>query len=441
MSLRAKKDPLFQSVIRYLRDRFDHLPDKRVGKNSFIKMRDIGLGAFSTFFMQCPSFLQQQKLLKQRHGRSNVEALFGIEHIPSDNYIRHILDEIVPTDVFSVYDFVLNRLKSSCILDSFRFLGDQLLLALDGVRYYSSEKISCSHCHKVHHRNGTITYSHSMIAGALVHPDHREVIPVKPEFIEPQDGSAKQDCERAAIKRWLAFHGPQYASFGVTLLGDDIYACQPVCKSALSQGCHFIFTCKRDSHKTLYEWVAPFLEGEELPLYKKKVIVKGKSYTYQCRYLNEVPLRDGPDSLKVNWCHSEVFNAQGKKVYSGAFVTDFLIRADNVFDLIKAGRTRWKIENEHNNTLKNQGYYLEHNYGHGRKHLSCVLATFIVLSFLLHNTLRLLDKRYRTLREFDSRAVFFNHIKTLMAFMLFSSWDNFMEFMVQSLEPAVIDTG
>lgn len=136
-------------------------------------------------------------------------------------------------------------------------------------------------------------------------------------------------------------------------------------------------------------------------------------------------MRDRADSLKVNQCHGEVFNAQGKKVYSGAFVTDFLIRVDNVFDLVKAGRTRWKIENEHNNILKNQGYYLEHNYGHGRKHLSCVLATFILLSFLLHNTLKLRDGRYRALREFDSRAVFFNHIKILMAFMLFSSWDNF----------------
>ena len=37
-------------------------------------------------------------------------------------------------------------------------------------------------------------------------------------------------------------------------------------------------------------------------------------------------------------------------------------------------RARWKIENETFNTLKNQGYHFEHNYGHGEQHLSVVFV-------------------------------------------------------------------
>jgi hypothetical protein len=34
---------------------------------------------------------------------------------------------------------------------------------------------------------------------------------------------------------------------------------------------------------------------------------------------------------------------------------------------MRGGRARWKIENETFNTLKNQGYNFEHNYGLGEK--------------------------------------------------------------------------
>jgi len=354
MSLKAKKDPLFQLMMTYLGERLEQLPDRRVGKNCFIKMRDIGLSAFATFFMQCPSFLQQQAMLKKRKGWHNVKALFSVDHIPSDNHIRSILDDVSPSEVFPVYDVILHHLEAVGLLGKFRFLGDQLLLAVDGVQYYSSPAISCDQCNHKAHKNGSTTYSHSMVAAALVHPDRREVIPLKPEFIAPQDGHAKQDCERTAIKRWLALHGARYGTLKATLLGDDLYACHPVCVDVLSQGCHFIFTCKRDSHKCLYAWVDPFETAGQMPTVTQQVKVKGKRYTYHCRYLNGVPIREGEDALQVNWCAAEIFDAKGKKVYSSAFITNHTLTEHNVGDVVKAARTRWKIENEHNNTLKNQ---------------------------------------------------------------------------------------
>jgi hypothetical protein len=57
------------------------------------------------------------------------------------------------------------------------------------------------------------------------------------------------------------------------------------------------------------------------------------------------------------------------------------VTAENVVALVAAGRSRWKIENENNNTLKTKGYHFEHNYGHGQQHLSAVLATLILLAY------------------------------------------------------------
>ena len=61
----------------------------------------------------------------------------------------------------------------------------------------------------------------------------------------------------------------------------------------------------------------------------------------------------------------------------------------SVAALVATGRARWKIENENNNTLKTKGYHLEHNFGHGKKHLSSLLVAMNMLALLTHPALRL----------------------------------------------------
>ena len=74
------------------------LPDRRKGppRDGDYTMTDIGLSAFSTFFMGSPSFLAHQRALAEGHGRSNCETLVGLSAIPSDNYIRLMLDGAAP---------------------------------------------------------------------------------------------------------------------------------------------------------------------------------------------------------------------------------------------------------------------------------------------------------------------------------------------------------
>ena len=118
--------------------------------------------------------------------------------------MREILDPVSPESVRPLFKSVFGQLQRGKALESMRFLDDFYLLALDGTEYFSSKTIHCASClHKVH-RNGSLPYSHQMLGAALVHPDQRTVMPLMPEPIVKQDGTAKNDCERNAAKRFIA---------------------------------------------------------------------------------------------------------------------------------------------------------------------------------------------------------------------------------------------
>ena len=88
--------PALDSLLGSLRGCLDRFPDNRRGMNATYPIGDIGMAAFSVFFMQSPSFLAQQRQLEEGHGRSNCASLFGIAKIPSDNHIRDMLDPAAP---------------------------------------------------------------------------------------------------------------------------------------------------------------------------------------------------------------------------------------------------------------------------------------------------------------------------------------------------------
>jgi len=148
-----------------------------------------------------------------------------------------------------------------------------------------------------------------------------------------------------------------------------------------------------------------------------------------------VPLTDRDDALKVNWCELTITDAEGTVRYRNVFITDWDITADNVAGLVDAGRARWKIENENNNVLKNRGYHMEHNFGHGRKHLASLLATMNLLAFGLHTLLELADESCRLIRaEAGPRQTFYQHLQALTTYLHFESWERLMDFMMRGLE-------
>ncbi len=435
------QDISFDMMVKQLRDVISTFPDKRDGQNTQYTIEDIALSCFSIFFTQNPSFLAFQKSMQKNKGANNAQSLFGIQKIPSDNHIRDILDVVSPETVFPVFVYIAERLKAVGHLDTLRSYNNNLLCALDATQYFSSKTIHCENCSTKNHKNGSTTYSHSAITPVFIKPGYNKVISLPPEFITPQDGHVKQDCENTAAKRWLNQMAPLYKALGITILGDDLYCRQSLCKLILFHGLDFILVCKPDSHKTLYQWVEELdgLHAVESVIEKRWT---GKTYhidTY--RFVNQVPLRDDENAQLVNWCELTTTLPDGAIIYKNAFSSNFEISKNNVKQIVADGRARWKIENENNNILKNRGYHLEHNFGHGKKYLSQLMLTLNLLAFLFHTVLETSDEKYKLIRsDLPTRQTFFDDIRALTRYIYFASWETLLIFMLRGLELEIPDT-
>jgi hypothetical protein len=424
---------VFSVFLDFLQEAIEKIKDPRSESNATkFKVSDAMLSAFSMFFMQSQSFLEYQRQMQSRSGKDNVQSIFGVDKIPCDPQIRNILDLISANSLNVVFERIYQFLQNGKHLQRYERLDKNLLICLDGTEYHSSSKISCECCSTRNHRNGKVTYSHTAILPVIAAPNCGEVISLPPEFVTPQDGHEKQDCETAAAKRWISKHRHLFQGKAITLLGDDLYSRQPMCQHCLDAEINFIFTCLPSSHSSLYEWL-DYLEknGEVQHLTTKHR--KGKSieiYTY--RFVNQIPLREQEPSLLVNWCELTVRDsADNSEVFHNAFVTNHAIDIDNVAEIVEAGRCRWKTENENHNVLKTKGYNLEHNFGHGQKHLSATLLSLNLLAFLLHTVLQLTDSSYQEIRrKRGTRRGFFQDILSLTKYFVFKSWQHLIEFML-----------
>ena len=338
-------------------------PDQRKGEGVY-SMADIGLSAFSLFFMQSESFLSYQRSLEEGRKVSNCQTLFGMAKIPTDNHIRSMLDPVHPSHLQPAFDSVIAALSEHGAMSAFQRLDGRTLVALDGTEYFCSQKLGCPQCQTRKRANGKLENYHSMLAATLVAPGHAMVVPLMPEFIVKPDGAEKQDCERNAAKRWLATHAQRMAPLRPIYLGDDLFACQPIAEAVLSSGGDFLFTAKPLSHKALYD----FMNGATLN--ELSVPGKGaaKTLTTRYRWFSGAPLREGKDALAVNWVGVTITGANAKVTYNSAFVTSLDVTRQTVEAITACARARWKIENESFNVLKNNGYHLLRADEYGKRH-------------------------------------------------------------------------
>jgi hypothetical protein len=427
----------FEVLKDLLHQRTAQLPDHRKeSPNTRYAIQDAALGAFGIFFTQSPSFLEYQRQLQHTKGQNNAHTLFDVAQIPCDNQVRTLLDPLPPSYLDAVFLEVFEGLEHHRMLSHFRVLGDQLLVALDGTNYFSSQAMHCPHCLSRQLSNGHTLYYHAAITPVIVCPGQPQGMALPPEYLMPQDGHGKQDCERAAGKRWLHTHAAQVSPHGITFLGDDLSSNQPFCTLVLQHRCNFIFTCKPDSHPTLYERLAFWQATDAIAEHTERRFNGRWTDVTMVRYINDVRLRRGADALSINWLEVTVVKATtGEQLYHNSWITKHRLTADNVVDVAQAARGRWKIENENNNVLKTKGYHLEHNFGHGKQYLSAFLLSLNLLAFLFHTVLEWSDDRYALLRQvLARRQTFFQDIQALMRYLVFDHWDHLMEFMIRGLD-------
>jgi hypothetical protein len=423
-------------LIKQLKRSFGQFPNRRTGQNAQYEMEDAGMGAFSVFFTQSPSFLAYQQEMKRSKGRSNAGSLFEMQEVPSDNHIRSLLDPVAPDHVVPIFRAIFCRLDQAEVLKGMRSHGNMLLVAMDGTEYFSSKKIHCANCSQRELPKGTINHFHGVFTPVIVQSGNEHVLALEPEFITPQDGREKQDCEIEAGKRWVGKHGDFYAQQGVTILGDDLFSHQPFCQALKDKKLHFVLVCKPDSHPALYEMVDFLAANRAVGTAQKRHWNGRYGEIYHYRFASKLPLRVDQNAIEVNWCELTVTREDtGERLYRNAFITDFKVSKTTVEAIVRDGRARWKVENESNNVLKTKGYHLEHNFGHGSQYLASLLLTLNLLAFLFHTVLDLVDEKYRSIRqELRTRRRFFQDLETLLRYFYFASWEEVLTFMVKGLE-------
>ena len=317
-------------------------------------------------------------------------------------------------------------------LDAMRCLNGHMLIALDGTEYHCSRDVHCPNCSHRKRGKDKTEYFHTLLAATVVAPGHNRAVPLEPEFIMPQDGDEKQDCESRAARRWLAAHGARYRRFDPVYLGDDLFSRQPICEAVLAEGGHFLFVCKPDSHPAIED----FRAGMALETLSERTRRGKKWTTYRYQWLCGVPLRGDAEAIAVNWFSVEISDDKGAVTYRNSFITDIAVHRATVVAMVAAGRARWKVENEAFNTLKTKGYNLEHTFGHGQQHLSSVLAILNLLAFACHTVCDLADRAWKAARrELVTRQGFFHTIVALTKYLVFPSWDNLLGTMAFARPP------
>lgn len=421
---------MLKELLDMIRNKFDGLQEMRKGKNTKYKLADICMAGYSVFHMQSPSFLAHQERLARKHSNHNAETLFGFSQIPSDNHIRNTLDSVETKELSGIFEDLHSKIDNQ----EFKCEGG-LVAALDGVYFFSSEKISCKCCLSKEHDGKKRNY-HAMLVPALIHPEQKCALPMMPEFMDQNDGSEKQDCEMNSAKRWIVKNAQWLVENKVTLLGDDLFSRAPLIKNITSLlEVRYIFVAKPTSHKYLNEWINGYAECD-YQTYKTTEKQGNKSLTYHYKVYKKVPLNGDANSPDVNYFEIQVTNKAGKAVYYNTFVTNHDIGPNNIHKIARMGRNRWKIENEAFNILKTKGYNLEHNFGHGKNNLSNILACLNLIAFLVHHLSEALCEKYRELRGyFGARVRFFQTLATVLSIQIFDSWDSFLDFMLHISSP------
>jgi hypothetical protein len=426
--LHHKKHLGFTALRKSLSEHFMQIDDRRQSAKVDYSLHDCLMSGLAMMFFQDPSVLTFQQRLQDGIHKNNLTTLFDVSDIPKDTQMRQVLDAIPASELNGIFADFLHRLQRGKQLVNYQFYDGSYLISIDGSQYFSSEKIRCPHC-LVTESKGKQRYHHQILQSVIVHPDMRQVLPLAPEPISNRDGSKKQDCERNAGKRLVRHIRATHPKLKITVTADGLYSNQPFIDELKTANMSFILVAKPTDHKVLFEWVNELIQlgaGGSLQFGDEK----GRRHRYQ--WVNQVPLNGTKDADLVNFFQYQLVAATGKVTYKNSWVTDIEVDENNVVNLVKGGRARWKIENETFNTLKNQGYHIEHNFGHGQQHLSMIFFVLNLLAFYIHQILELTDRLYHTLRytKFTSRKEYWNQLRCTIRILIFPRWESLLNFIL-----------
>src|SRR3989337_2756593 len=421
--MHTKNNLSFGALRKMLSGRFLEIADFRQETKVEHEVHDVLMSGFAMMFYQDSSLLQFQQKLQEAIRKNNLETLFQVASIPKDSQMREVIDEVESRELEPLFEDFFRSLQRGKHLEAYRVLGDYHVISIDGSGYFSSDKIHCSGCLKKESKKGEKRYEHKIVQAALMCPGKRQGFPLAPEEVKNTDGWNKQDCEIKAGKWVVRKTTGSRVKLKIIPVCDSLYSKQPFMEELAEEGMRYVLVVKEDDHKLLMEWVN---EQRQLKEVSRIEIRDNKGRLHIYEWINEVPLNGNKKTLWVNYFEYWLV-AGGKVTYHNSWVTDFTVGEGNVGELVRIGRCRWKIENETFNTLKNQGYHIEHNFGHGEKHLSINFFLLNLLAFFMHQIIELTDRLYQRCRKaFSSKEELWNNLRSIIRALIFPDWETLL---------------
>lgn len=368
---------MIDELLNRVRQTLDGVADHRMpGGNLVYSLGDHLMSAFAMFSLKDPSLLLFRQRVAERE--ENLKRIYSIQRVPQDTALREAVDGVNPCSIQQAFQPVLSWLDENGMWESRTVLDGHLAISIDGTGHYCSSSKSCAHCLVKKSRNGKEQYHHQLLAAVQVHPEQATVFPVDAEPVQKQDGQTKNDCEQNAAKRLIprlkACLPP--GAKGLALM-DALYPSGPCLNLLKEHDLRYLITMK---------------EGYVL-IQVERLAQQGLLQQHSWQNGNKLCQVEWAENLIHSGAHQELLvhffryeemdRRTGKTLYKSAWITDLPLSAEKMPEMVATARARWKVENETFNTLKNQGYNLEHNYGHGKQFLASNFALLMMLAFLV----------------------------------------------------------
>jgi len=423
----VKKHLSFTSLRASVSTLFRAIPDWRQPSKVSISLHDALMSGLACMHFQDPSLLQFQTRMQEEQHQNNLRTLFDVSNIPKETQMREIIDGVSSEHFRPIFKEFYLQLQRGKHLEPYQIFPSMYYFPIDGSQFHSSKDVYCEQCLVKHAKSENPTYSHYVLQGGIAHPDCSQVLPFMPEQIVNSDGTEKQDCEMNAAKRFIARIREEFPKLGLLIGGDGLFSKQPIIKAILAKNMHYLFVAKPADHTYMMEWVDAYDTLEHIEFTEDK----GRRHFYE--WVHDVPLNGQSDAIHVNFlrCFIMETNQSGeeKVVYRNSWVTNLPITAEHITTLVRAGRCRWKNENELFNVMKNHGYYMERNYGHGQKNLAFNFYLLTLLAFFFHQIAELTDKQYQACRKkFGSKRLLWEKLRSWIDIIIFETWEQLLEF-------------
>lgn len=292
---------------------------------------------------------------KEKEFKDNYKKIFKMRlpHMDTVDMVMRLLDSSQLEKVKEVLVIALIRKK---VFYKYRLLDKYYKVAVDGTHVINVNKGHCDHCLYRTSKNGKVTYFHNVLEAKLI-CSNGFCISLATEWIENPEGDFdKQDCEQKAFVRLATKLKNAFPRLEICVVADGLYPNNTFFNTCKENKWSWIVTFKDGNLPTVWEDVLGLQKITDNNEREEVCYENGQRVHRKYLWINHVEYR----SFRLSWfeCVESSDNTKTRFVY----ISDLEVEWQNVLEMTKSGRMRWKIENEGFNIQKKHGYGLGHQF-------------------------------------------------------------------------------